>query len=112
MNSTAFLRKSICKYCLKQSTYGVGKAPKSMSTIATSKPKRFIAQTFLGIVAGGIAYDGFNEFKVYGGAQRFLRSLGIAAVISIDYSWSLYGVSEDSDEYNRVSVIITIKFKR
>lgn len=74
-----------------------------MSTIATSRPKKFLTRTLFGVVVGGVAYDGFNEFKVYGGGVRFLRSLGIAALISFDYSWNLYGIAEDTDQYERVS---------
>lgn len=64
--------------------------------------KRFIKGTLIGITAGAIAYDGCNAFQVYGGATRFIRSLKIAAVISIDYSWHLYGLKDGNEEYEKV----------
>lgn len=58
------------------------------------------------MLAASVAYDGFNEFQYYGGARRFLRSLKIAAAISFDYSWNLYGVDEKSEEYKKVSSFV------
>lgn len=58
--------------------------------------------TFLGVVVGAVAYDGLNEFEVCGGISRFLRSLRIAAQISLDYSWNLYGVAKEGPEYDQV----------
>lgn len=65
--------------------------------------KRYIKGTLFGITAGAIIYDGFNEFEVYGGVSRFLRSLKIAALISIDYTWNLYGLEESTNIYDQVS---------
>lgn len=64
--------------------------------------KRYVKGTFFGVTVGAIAYDGFNEFQVYGGILRFLRTLKIAALISIDYSWHLYGLTDNSDKYEQV----------
>lgn len=64
--------------------------------------KKYAFRTTLGLLASGIAYDGANEFEYCGGAGRFLRSLKIAALISVDYTWNLYGVDEKSEEYNKV----------
>lgn len=68
----------------------------------TSSFGRYLNRTLFGVVIGAIAHDGYNEFKVFGGISRFLRSLKIAALISADYSWNLYGINEGTDEYNRV----------
>lgn len=61
----------------------------------------------LAAVAGSIAYDGYNEFEICGGISRFLRSLRIAAQISFDYSWHLYGVSENDEGYDKVIMAIS-----
>lgn len=60
----------------------------------------------LASVVGSIAYDGYNEFEICGGISRFLRSLQIAVQISIDYSWNLYGVSENDEGYDEVIIDI------
>lgn len=64
--------------------------------------KRIINRTLFGVTVGAIAYDGYNEFEVYGGISRFLRSLKIAAQISFDYSWNLYGISKNTEAYDEV----------
>lgn len=71
-------------------------------TRSTSSFGRYLKKTFLGVVIGAITYDGYNGFEVFGGISRFLRSLKIAALISADYSWNLYGIKDGTDEYNRV----------
>lgn len=81
----------------------------SRSPVIINKPqqvwRRHVFRTGLGLLAAGIAYDGSNEFQYCGGAGRFLRSLKIAAWISFDYGWNLYGVDEASEEYTKVSVV-------
>lgn len=47
-------------------------------------------------------YDSTNEFEYIGGVSRFLRSLKIAAVISADYGWSLFGLDVNTEEYGKV----------
>lgn len=64
--------------------------------------KRYIQSTVFGITAGAIIYDGLNEFQVYGGIARFLRSLKIAALISVDYTWNLYGLENGTTKYEEV----------
>lgn len=64
--------------------------------------KIFVTRSLLGVTAGAIAYDGFNEFPVFGGIIRFIRSLKIAAVISVDYSVNLYGLESGTTEYEQV----------
>lgn len=65
--------------------------------------RKFSAKKVLvGVVAGFIAYDGYNEFEVCGGISRFSRSLWIAAQISLDYSWHLYGVSKSDKDFDKV----------
>lgn len=72
--------------------------------------KFYVKGTSVGIAAGAIIYDGINEFRIYGGATRFLRSLKIAALISIDYSWHLYGLTEGNEEYEQVRLKIIFFF--
>lgn len=72
------------------------------------EPKRTarVGRYFFGItVATAVTitvYDSTNEFEYIGGAIRFLRSLKIAAVISADYSWSLFGLTDNTEEYGNV----------
>lgn len=64
--------------------------------------KRFSKRALFGVFLGASAYDCYNEFEVYGGLTRFLRSLKIAALISVDYSWNLRGLNEGTKEYEQV----------
>lgn len=64
--------------------------------------------TSIGIIAGGLIYDGYYEFQVIGAIGRFLRSLKIAALISLDYSWNLRGLRENTEEYDRVMEIMKL----
>lgn len=58
-------------------------------------------KVFVGLVASGVAYDGVvNEFGTLQAVTRFLRSLRIAVSISLDYTLSLRGLEEGTDEYN------------
>lgn len=61
-----------------------------------------IRRTAFVALTGTIVYDGFNDFEMCGGFGRFVRSLKIAVVVSADYMYSLYGLKEDSEEYNEV----------
>lgn len=67
-----------------------------------------VKKVLVGVAAGSIAYDGYNEFEVCGGISRFLRSLRIAAQISLDYSWHLYGVSKNDKDYDKVFQMIIL----
>lgn len=74
----------------------------------SEEPKRTgrLGRFFFGItVATAVTvtvYDSTNEFEYIGGASRFLRSLKIAAVISADYSWSLFRLDDKTEEYANV----------
>ncbi len=57
------------------------------------------AYTSLGI---GVVYDAFDEFQTIGSANRFVRSLRIAVRNSLDYTYNLYGLSEESEGYDEV----------
>lgn len=85
-----------------------GKCAKYYSSVPVPKHqqvwKKYAFRTAIGLLVSGIAYDGTNEFEYCGGAGRFLRSLKIAAFISFDYAWNLYGVDEASEEYSKVSI--------
>lgn len=66
--------------------------------------KQYAKGLLVGATAGSIIYDGFNDFEVAGGLSRFLRSLKIAAAISLDYSWNLYGLENGTELYEQVSL--------
>lgn len=55
--------------------------------------------------ATGVVYDAFHEFHVIGGINRFARSLKVAVTNSIDYSYNLYGLSEESQDYDEVNIL-------
>lgn len=67
--------------------------------------KGYTKGLLFGATAGSIIYDGFNDFEVAGGLSRFLRSLKIATTISLDYSWSLYGLENGTELYDQVRLI-------
>lgn len=74
--------------------------------------RRHALRTGIALIAAGLAHDSLNEFQYCGGAGRFLRSMSIAAHISFDYSWNLYGVAENSDEYKKVVMFIFVPIHR
>lgn len=43
-----------------------------------------------------------NDCEYLGAGIRFMRSLKIAVSMSLDYNVGLYGLSENSEEYNKV----------
>lgn len=80
---------------------------KSSATPAINAAKKgrwvpIISRTAVVALTGTLLYDGFNDFEMCGGFGRFVRSLKIAVVVSADYMYSLYGLDEDSKEYNEV----------
>lgn len=77
--------------------------PSSLNSVKSTIPlRKFLRWTVFGATIGGLSYDAYNDFEVGGGLTRFLRSLKIAALISIDYSWNLYGLRDGSDIYEQV----------
>lgn len=64
--------------------------------------KNYAKRTFLSMVLGACVYDGYNDFEVCASIGRFMRSLKIAAIISMDYTWSLYGLKNGA-EYEKVN---------
>lgn len=59
---------------------------------------------FFGGLSSIFLYDYVvNDFELAGGGARFLRSIKIAAAISADYTYSLWGLEDESEEYNQVS---------
>jgi hypothetical protein len=89
---------------------------KSTNIVSNCVQKRFasnVSRSFLqrnrkkAIFIGGltslIAYDYVaSDLEIVGGGVRFMRSIKIAALISIDYSYNLWGLQSDSEEYNKV----------
>lgn len=59
---------------------------------------------FFGGIASFIVYDyAARDLELVGGFSRFVRSIKIAAQISFDYTYSLWGLEDDeSVEYNQV----------
>lgn len=78
---------------------------KSVNVKSGTTVKGYLKGLLFGTTAGAIIYDGFNEFEVAGGVSRFFRSLKIAATISLDYSWSLYGLQNGTELYDSVSSV-------
>ncbi|XP_058463806.1 uncharacterized aarF domain-containing protein kinase 5 [Malaya genurostris] len=79
----------------------------STSIAPTAKQKWRAGRTVLGacsgLLLGSVIYDGVScELENVQGAQRFLRSLGIGISISVDYAWSLWGLSETDTDYSDV----------
>lgn len=66
--------------------------------------KKVLFRSSLAVVGAGVVYDGLNEFEFISGGCRFFRSLKIAVQITIDYSWSLYGISTESEQYEKVGI--------
>lgn len=91
--------KSVYSLIIKRNFF---KAPKSNHTEPKSYLKKYIKWTLVGSTVGSIGYDACNDFEVYDGLARFLRSLKIAALISIDYSWNLYGLGKGTEIYEQV----------
>lgn len=58
--------------------------------------------------SGGILYAIADEPQrrkvrvLLGGIKRFFRSLKIGTLISLDYKYNLWGIAEDSEEYNEL----------
>ncbi|GAB0090422.1 uncharacterized aarF domain-containing protein kinase 5 [Sergentomyia squamirostris] len=71
------------------------------SDIAKTSRRAVKGKILLGIAASGLTYDGaINDFGTTQATTRFLRSLRIAASISLDYTFSLMGLEEGSPEYD------------
>ncbi|CAL1532375.1 unnamed protein product [Lymnaea stagnalis] len=81
---------------------------KAQNATKRSKLKILILLSAAITVTGTISYYTFESqdrrklIVFAGGIQRFLRSLLIGTVISLDYKWTLYNVDEESEEYNQL----------
>lgn len=90
----------------KQSVKHCSRFPqKSFSTAV--KPRSFLNHYKKLTVFGGfgllLSYDYFGrDAETIGGAIRFARSLKVAVEISADYNFRLYGLDENSEEYEKV----------
>lgn len=82
------------------------KVTKSVEPARTGRIGRYFFGITMATAVAITAYDSANEFEYIGGASRFLRSLKIAAVISADYSWSLFGVDDNTEEYGKVCDVL------
>ncbi|XP_037034895.1 uncharacterized aarF domain-containing protein kinase 5 [Bradysia coprophila] len=65
-----------------------------------------LAYTSLGV---GVTYDAFNAFQTISSINRFVRSLNIAVRNSFDYSYNLYGLSEESPGYDEIIKVIHLR---
>ncbi|XP_061197796.1 uncharacterized aarF domain-containing protein kinase 5-like isoform X2 [Saccostrea echinata] len=85
---------------LRQKT-GTGKVS-GWSRLRSGLKYGFVAVTLSAGVLYAIAEEP-QKRKVrvlFGGINRFFRSLSIGTIISLDYKYNLWGLKEDSDEYN------------
>lgn len=57
------------------------------------------------LLGGILIYEGLNEFQYFGASIRFIRSLKIGLLISIDYSYSLKNLTPGTEEYEKVNTI-------
>lgn len=79
---------------------------RSVSTAVTSRSitrnkKSFV---FLGGIGSLLCYDYFSrDAESLGAALRFMRSFKIAVQVSFDYNFGLYGLDENSEEYDKVN---------
>lgn len=67
------------------------------------------------VLFGGVGslmcFDYFvNDAEYLGATLRFMRSLKIAAEISVDYNIGLYGLVDDTEEYNKVNFQFQVRF--
>lgn len=79
---------------------------RALSTVVTSRSfvnyKKSII--FFGSVGSLSSYDYFfRDAESLGAVIRFSRSLKIALQVSIDYNVGLYGLDENSEEYDKVN---------
>lgn len=103
MISSRILR--VNKFKLKVIRNFIKSSESSISNQSSFTLKRCTKGFLFGVTAGSIIYDGFNDFEVAGGLSRFLRSLSIAATISFDYTWNLYGLESGTELYDQVRCV-------
>lgn len=104
MISSRILRVS--KFNLEVIRNFIKSSKSSTSNQSSFTLKRYTKGLLFGVTAGSIIYDGFNDFEVAGGLSRFLRSLSIAATISFDYTWNLYGLESGTELYAKVRYVL------
>lgn len=102
MISSRILRVKKSNLIVKRNFINLSKSTTVKSGITL---KQYTKGLVFGVTAGSIIYDSFNDFEVTGGLSRFLRSLKIAATISIDYSWNLYGLENGTKLYDQVRYV-------
>jgi len=75
------------------------------STSSSSSPyaRNYKKLIFASVFGGLTAYDlTIRDGEALGGIERFGRSFKIAFQVSLDYSIGLYGLQEDSKDYDKV----------
>lgn len=87
---------------LRQSMRFHTKVARSPELKRTGRVGRYFFGITVATAVTVTVYDSTNEFEYIGAASRFLRSLKIAAIISADYSWSLFGLDVNTEEYGNV----------
>lgn len=78
---------------------------RSASTTVTSRNVKTYKKSlvFFGGLASLACFDYFaRDAETLGGVLRFMRSFKIACQISIDYNIGLYGLDENSEQYDKV----------
>lgn len=83
--------------------YVLSRQASTLRPIQTQRRQPVVKYLLFGITTAAIGYDATcNELQNFSGAFRFMRSMKIAAVISADYSWSLFRIPNTSEEYETV----------
>ncbi|KFB44989.1 AGAP006050-PA-like protein [Anopheles sinensis] len=91
------------RYLVQRRLHSSSRIPPSVIAKNEFSIARLLGYTIVGSVATGTVYDGaVNGFENIQGAHRFLRSLGIGLSISLDYAWSLKGLTESDGVYETV----------
>lgn len=94
-----------------QSVRHLSQAPATKVTSRKLKDYRK-SLIFAGLSSSLICYDHrFRDGQSIQAATRFLRSIMLGAQISLDYSIGLWGLDEESEEYDKVRNINSLKAK-
>lgn len=101
-----FLRQSVIEGTRSKAFYSAISHEKHKGTHNIRKYAVRLAYTSLGV---GVAYDAYKEFQTIGSVNRFVRSLKIAVTNSVDYSYNLYELTEESEGYEELLKTIHLR---
>lgn len=83
-----------------------GSYTKPSKTLSVYALKHYAKRTVQSLIFGACVIDGYNEFTICRSISRFMRSLKIAAVVSLDYTWNLYGLENETEKFEQVGQFI------